>query len=1354
MPSPINLRAGAGHRLLALMLGAGIISALAVGQAGQSAAAKTAQAEQKRQIRLLPIQTTSYLLDLQQSPDGRRLLAHDRVSAPKLWDADRMLLLAELVPPRGLRGDSVGAAQMAPDGKLIATASPGRIVFWDAASARIAGVAIDEEKYFTSLVWSRNSQWLLVCTREGKVGVLSPKDPSKITWLGSHTMIVRQADISMDGTLVAMASGDGSASLWKTSGQLVKVLGAWQGPQSSLGGLDKVDVKSVYFSADDSQILVSVSDGKARVFDSKSGEQLFEREHVAGSRNILGTPQIGARFVGPKGEWMIFAGKDGTMEVIERKNFALVRKLTGHTKALRELRISQDGLKAGTYGDDDQLKLWDISTGKELPFARPEDDKPWAAEFSFDSESFWVGYQSGTIRRHDLATGVAQQIQAGAALVINNAVFFPESGRMRLTTSPDRSSPSYRPIFASMEQSAPTFSPPATTFAHVSSPDGRMLVLQDSATDTLRVHDLDRPSLTMPERPWGYRQAFFSRDNSKLFIVQDKGVFRIRTDTMEIEKSWGFGTSQYWRDAIPSPDGSKVLLTNHVEAGVQPQVIVLDFEKKVFNSVGLFRSGYTVAAWTPDSSKIIISEHEKTDVYSSADIALVKTIPHKNFTPVRHQVTVVDNKHVVLTGFAGLVLDIEEGKVVRDLGPIMDGPAGGAVVSTDKRLIVYGRSGNELTPPEENSLRVEELVSGKEVAVHYDSGITGCGFIHGTNRIWLEHYNDIDILSLNESAKTLKREGTFAAMRDGSWLALDDEGRYDAPDPSRVPGASYVISWPGGIEAVEVEQMKGRYYDPNLFAKILGVDKDPKREVPPLSSLRLFPEIKVSQNSRKANLIDIELKSRDDGGIGKVVVKVNGKVVDTREGKGYYSIDRASFGSLLLPEAALPPGSTNWLEVIATNQDGDLTSPPTRLDLGVPQDLKAPDVKLYALFTGVGDYIGTDGDLQAPPKDARELAKSLMVTADRLLPGRVEVEVLTTADPAKKPTRAAILAWLKDVSTKATSSDILLVYLSGHGTSKLGDKTGYYFLAADADPANLVPSAIGTTVVSGEDLQAALAAIPAQKQVVILDTCHSGAAAKDLVADRSVSGDYRRAYESLRDAAGVWLLAGSAADQLSYESVQVDHGMLTYSLLEAIDQASPAGLRPGNGSELFLDVERWLTYAADRVESLKNEVGIKGVQRPEFRRSSASSFDLGLTKSEFRGQLGLKPPKPVVIMGTFDLDEEDPLGLEKVIATEMRQAEGIKAWFDIAKHPLVYRVAGSYTVSGEVVKIRAVVQRFDADMNRRTLETLEVEGAKSNLASLALKLRQAVESKILLLEIPTKTPGNVGGPAAQPAGAG
>lgn len=1303
----------------------------------------------------MPIQTTANLLDIQQSPDGRRLLAHDWINPPKLWDAERMLLLAELEPPIGREGNTVSSARMSPDGKLIATASMGRVVVWDAASARMIGVRAEEVSQATTIIWSRDSKWLLSCTRDGKVGVSPAKDPAKVSWLGRHSMIVRQADISNDGSLVVMSSRDGTATLWKVTGELIASLGRQEPLGESDPDLPKNDLKAVSFSSDDSQILVSSTDGFARVYDAKSGKEVFKHSHVIGYRGILTNVQMGARFCGPKGEWILFAEEDGTMKLVDRKTFQPVRELTGHTKSLREIRVSLDGQKAGTYGNDLKLKVWDVAAGKELPFSLPEDDDPMAGEFSFDSRSFWVGYRSGTIRRHELASGIVQQIQSGAAMVLRNVRFFGASKRLRLLVSPNLASDEERPVYVSMTESQPSFSLEERTHSHVASEDGRWVVCQLPQGRGLQVRDLDRPGQERPVRDWSYRQAIFDAKGENLYITQSAGVFKISLASMEITDSWGFGAKpQPWQDALLSPDGSQMILSDYRDEANKRKVIVLNLAESTFTVLSQFKEGYTKSSWTPDGSRILVADHEQVEVFDGKDHKLQKTIPLGKFEPVRTSLTAVNSQYLVIGGFFSLLVDLDAGKVARELGPTSDLAEAGAAISDDGKLIAFLRRGRDLKTPEPDSLRVEELVSGRQVAVWRDSKITGCGFIKGvSNRLWVDHFNDLDVLSLDLAKGAIKREGTFAAMMDGSWLALDDEGRYDAPDPSQVPGASYVISWPGGIEAIEVEQMKGRYYDPNLFPKMLGLDKDPRRTVPLLSSLRLFPEVKVSQNSRKPSLVDIELKARDEGGIGKIQVKVNGKIVDSKEGKGYFSIDRAVFANLMLPEAALPPGASNWLEVTASNEDGDLTSPPVRFDLGVPTDLKAPKVKLYALFTGAGDYIGQTGDLDAPPKDARELSKSLQITAERLLPSSVEVQVMTTGDPdpAKKPTRANILAWLKETSAKATSSDILLIYLSGHGASKIGDKTGYFYLCADADPSALTPAAIGVTTVSGEDLQAALAAIPAQKQVVILDTCHSGAAAKDLVAERSVSGDYRRAYESLRDASGVWLLAGSAADQLSYESSQVDHGMLTYSLLEAIDQASPAGLRPGNSGELFLDVERWLNYAADRVESLKNEVGIKGVQRPEFRRSSSTSFDIGLTKPEFRGRLGLRPPKPVVVLGAFDMDEEDPIGLEPVIAKEMRQAEGVKAWFEVAKHPFVYRMAGSYTLTNEIVKVRLVIQRFDGEMNRKTLETIELEGAKSNLQALAQKIRLAVEQKITALETGPKTQGGNGGTAAQPA---
>ncbi|RYG23527.1 hypothetical protein EON82_13705, partial [bacterium] len=317
-------------------------------------------------------------------------------------------------------------------------------------------------------------------------------------------------------------------------------------------------------------------------------------------------------------------------------------------------------------------------------------------------------------------------------------------------------------------------------------------------------------------------------------------------------------------------------------------------------------------------------------------------------------------------------------------------------------------------------------------------------------------------------------------------------------------------------------------------------------------------------------------------------------------------------------------------------------------------------------------------------------------------------------------------------SRKATASDIVLVFLAGHGTSRLGEVNDYFFLTADADPGDLQPSAAGVSVFSGEELRTALAKIPAAKQVVVLDTCHSGAASKSLVASRSLAGDYGRAYESIRDASGTWVLAGAAANQLAYEAGTVDHGMLTYALLEAIDRATPDGLRKAQSGDLFVDVETWLKYAVGRVESLKSELDLPGVQQPELRTSTSSgSFDIGVTNPANRGELGLQAPKPVVIVGSFaGANDEDPLRLEKAVGAIMGDSKKVKPWLDVASHPGVFRIAGSYAVAGKVVTLKLLIQRFDAAGDRKTLKSIVLTGSKADPAALAGKVRAATESEL------------------------
>ena len=585
------------------------------------------------------------------------------------------------------------------------------------------------------------------------------------------------------------------------------------------------------------------------------------------------------------------------------------------------------------------------------------------------------------------------------------------------------------------------------------------------------------------------------------------------------------------------------------------------------------------------------------------------------------------------------------------------------------------------------------------------------------------------------TSATPKKLGAFMMMQSGDWLVMDNEGRFDASDPSHVDGASYVLEWEKGLEPIAVSQLKSQFYEPGLLAKLMGTDKDPVRAVPDLSSLHLYPEIKIARDTGSEK-VNISLEDRDEGGIGKTTLFLNGKQVLKKDGDGFFQFDANDYTQFLLPEPELE-GHGNILSVQTSNEDGTLTSLPQSIDIGVPSGLKTPEVNLYVLCVGVGDYAGNKADLTAPPKDAQDLGKAIDRVGNRLLPNRVHVTTLDTleSDSSMQPTRTNILGWMSETATKATSSDIVFVFLAGHGTSSIGAKRDYFYLTKEADPGDVNDATALTGAISGDELRAALAKLAANKQVVVLDTCHSGAAASDLIASRSVSGDYQRAWEQIKDSTGTWLLAATASDTLSYESSNVDHGVLTYSLLEALDKASADGLKPGSNGDLFVDVEQWLNYAVGRVDSLKNEVGITGVQRPELRRSLANdSFSIGVERPEDRGVIGLKPPMPIVIVGPFEQDQEDPLGLEPKVTETLRSATQIKPWFDIAKHPNVYRVAGTYSVVGDKVSVKVFLQKFDGDQNRKTLETFDLAGSAKDLGSLALSLRQALETKIRAIE--------------------
>jgi hypothetical protein len=156
-------------------------------------------------------------------------------------------------------------------------------------------------------------------------------------------------------------------------------------------------------------------------------------------------------------------------------------------------------------------------------------------------------------------------------------------------------------------------------------------------------------------------------------------------------------------------------------------------------------------------------------------------------------------------------------------------------------------------------------------------------------------------------------------MADGSWFVADPFGRYDASDPTRVPGAGWRLNG----EFVPFHRLRRRYYEPALLAGIFDPEV-PVRAVPPLAALTPPPVPEVTLLSSGAAQVVVEPRG---GGVGTVRVRVNGREISRRasDGDGPFVVK--------LEGAPIVAGGRNVIDVVASNAEETIDS---AVELGRP----------------------------------------------------------------------------------------------------------------------------------------------------------------------------------------------------------------------------------------------------------------------------------------------------------------------------------------------------------------------------------------------------------------------------------
>ena len=238
---------------------------------------------------------------------------------------------------------------------------------------------------------------------------------------------------------------------------------------------------------------------------------------------------------------------------------------------------------------------------------------------------------------------------------------------------------------------------------------------------------------------------------------------------------------------------------------------------------------------------------------------------------------------------------------------------------------------------------------------------------------------------------------------------------------------------------------------------------------------------------------------------------------------------------------------SGWPETNCAAQDSSLA-------LGSADDL-GPVRRKFALVVGIGRFLDPAIEsLRYTAKDARDFADFLVQEANF---SGDSVKLLTD----EQATRSGILRELNQLMLRSRADDLVVLYMSSHG-SPYQESQGLggvgYFVTHDTLLKDLWDKGL-----EFRDLAEKVSQIPARRVVTFLDSCFSGQAAlapgaKQLVLEGS--GLDVRTAESFLSGEGTYVVTSSAANQVSWESDELENSYFTYYLMESLRGTEPPTL--------------------------------------------------------------------------------------------------------------------------------------------------------------------------------------------------
>ena len=240
--------------------------------------------------------------------------------------------------------------------------------------------------------------------------------------------------------------------------------------------------------------------------------------------------------------------------------------------------------------------------------------------------------------------------------------------------------------------------------------------------------------------------------------------------------------------------------------------------------------------------------------------------------------------------------------------------------------------------------------------------------------------------------------------------------------------------------------------------------------------------------------------------------------------------------------------------------------------------------QLHVLAIGIDEYANPDFNLRFAVADARAFAESWQRQQQIGRFAGGQIAVIDNRDA----TRRDILDEIAKIAKRAEPEDAVIIYFAGHGTA---EGSRFYLIPHDlgytGGRAAIDAAALEQVMahsISDRELELALEGIDAGTQLLVIDACNSGQALE--------SQEWRRGPMNSQGLAqlayekGMYVLTAAQSYQAALEVARLGHGLLTYALVEEGVVRGAADDSPHDGDVLLRE---WLDYATMRVPRLQRD---------------------------------------------------------------------------------------------------------------------------------------------------------------------